>query len=455
MEEYAAIIRLISMRRYKTLILFIFALIPLTLSAQNADQRINELLGSGDWFALNREYSEIKDSVQSDVLKSMAETMLAAYFNCQEELGGSLTALIDNHSEGIGLQNVCNMLMLGAIVEGSNGRYALAADMVKSVIERITAAGGSIEGTGLDVTYEYYNAVRELPAPSITMRRKSVKVPFFIKDIPASESASEEMKQRMTGKSNVIWLPVFINGKKYEFILDTGASYSALSKSFAEEIGAGLVRDTIDLHGANHSGGTRTQRALIRQMNIGGMKVNNILAYVLSDNQLDTLVCTDAILGMDFLKLAGNISIDFKRNTVTLGRTDHKSNGHIPNLYIEPNNTLCLSANINSEPQNLKLDTGCTMTDLSYIWYSSHKDNVADLNKSNVLLGTYGSTEKKGLLSMPEVSFEVDGKEALVHNVLIHTTPDGNQHSGTVGLELLRKFNKVNINLQNMTLTVE
>lgn len=95
------------------------------------------------------------------------------------------------------------------------------------------------------------------------------------------------------------------------------------------------------------------------------------------------------------------------------------------------------------------------MTDLSYIWYSAHSDSTLNLEESNVLLGTYGSTEKKGLLSMPEVIFDVDGKEALVHNVLIHTTPDGNQHSGTVGLEFLRKYNKVNINLQNMTLTVE
>ena len=443
------------MKHYKILTSFISTLISLTLFAQNADQRINELLGSGDWFALNREYSEIKDSVQSDVLKSMTETMLAAYFNRPEEIGGALTALIDNHSEEIGLQNVCDMLMLGAIAEGSNGRYVLAADMVKSVIDRIIAAGGSIEGTGLDVTYEYYNAVRGLSAPSISMRRKSVKVPFTIKDIPASESASEEMRQRMTGKNNVIWLPVSINGKRYEFILDTGASYSALSKSFAEEIGAEFVRDTIDLHGANHSGGTRTQRALIRQMNIGELNVNNILAYVLSDNQLDTLVRTDAILGMDFVKLTGEIRIDFKRGMITFGYSGRKSNDNIPNIYIEPNNTLCLSANINDEQQNLKLDTGCTITDLSYMWYSAHKDSTFNLEEANVLLGTYGDTEIKGLLSMPEASFKVDGKVAVVHNVLIHTTPEGNQHSGTIGLELLRKFNKVNLNLRNMTLTVE
>ena len=218
------------MKLYKVLT-NLLSLIPLALSAQNADQRINELLGSEDWFALNRKYSEVKDSVQSDVLKSMTETMLAAYFNRPGELGGKLKTLIGKHSKEIGLQNVCNMLMLGAIAEGSNGHYALAADMVKSVIDRIIAAGGSIEGTGIDGTYEYFNAVRDLPAPSISMRRKSVKMPFSIKDIPASESTSEEMKQKMAGKSNVMWLPVSINGKKYEFILDTGASYSALSYS--------------------------------------------------------------------------------------------------------------------------------------------------------------------------------------------------------------------------------
>ena len=440
------------MKLYKALTLLL-SLIPLTLSAQNVDQRINGLLGSGDWFALNREYPEVKDSVQSDVLKSTAETMLAAYFNRPEELGGKLTALIDKYSEEIGLQNVCNMLMLGAIAEGSNGRYALAADMIKSVIDRIIAAGGSIEGTGLEGTYEYFNAVRDLPAPSISMQRESVKVPFSIKDIPASEDASEEMKQKMSGKSNVMWLPVSINGKNYEFILDTGASYSALSKSFAEEIGVEYVRDTIDLHGANHSGGTRTQRALIKNMTIGEMEVNNILAYVLGDNQLDTLVRTDAILGMDFIKLTKGLCIDFKNSTITFEGSGGKET--FPNLYIEPNNTLCLSALVDNEPQVLKFDTGSTVMDLSYAWYCARKDSTSNLEESNVLLGTYGSTVKKGLLSMPEVPFELGGKEALVHNVLIHTTPDGNQHSGTVGLELLRKFNKVNINLRDMSLTVE
>ena len=131
-------------------ILIIALLFPLALHAQSADQRIGELLGSGDWFSLNREYNQIKDSLQSDVLRLMSETMLSAYFNRPEELRASLQELIGKHSEEIGLQNVCNMLTLGAIAEGSNGRYALAADMLKSVIDKIIASGAPAGETGLE-----------------------------------------------------------------------------------------------------------------------------------------------------------------------------------------------------------------------------------------------------------------------------------------------------------------
>ena len=434
-------------------ILIIALLFPFALHAQSADQRIGELLGSGDWFSLNHEYYQVKDSVQSDVLRLMSETMLSAYFNRPEELKASLQDLINNHSEEIGLQNVCNMLALGAIAEGSNGNYALAADMLKSVIDKIIAAGAPVGETGLESTFDYYNAVRDLPAPSITMRGKSVKVPFTIKDIPASPSASAEIARKMTGKNNVIWIPVTINGKKYEFILDTGASYTALSESFAKEIGAECVRDTIDLHGANYAGGTQTQRALIRKMSIGAAEIDNLLAYVLSDNQLDTLVRTDAILGMDFIKLAGSLSIDLKRHKITFGRPAG-DDGALPNLYLETNNTLCLAANVDLEPQVLKFDTGSTLTDLSYSWYSTHKDVLDGLEEANVLLGTYGSTHSVSHLSMSDVTFNVAGKDAIVPNVLVYTSPDGNPTSGTVGLALLRQFRKVILDLKNMTLTV-
>jgi len=34
--------------------------------AQNADIRVSELINSSDWFTLEKEYSQLKDSIQYD-----------------------------------------------------------------------------------------------------------------------------------------------------------------------------------------------------------------------------------------------------------------------------------------------------------------------------------------------------------------------------------------------------
>ena len=65
-----------------------------------------------------------------------------------------------------------------------------------------------------------------------------------------------------------------------------------------------------------------------------------------------------------------------------------------------------------------------------------------------------GSTQSVRHLSMPDVTFNVAGKDAIVPNVLVYTSPDGNPTSGTVGLALLRHFRKVILDLKNMMLTV-
>ena len=49
--------------------------------AQNADMRVSELINSSDWFTLEREYSLLKDSIQYDYVRLMAEAMLAQNFN--------------------------------------------------------------------------------------------------------------------------------------------------------------------------------------------------------------------------------------------------------------------------------------------------------------------------------------------------------------------------------------
>lgn len=46
-----------------------------------------------------------------------------------------LRKLIAEHQAELGFDNVCNMTVMGAMVEGYEGNYAVAADMVKAIAD--------------------------------------------------------------------------------------------------------------------------------------------------------------------------------------------------------------------------------------------------------------------------------------------------------------------------------
>ena len=65
--------------------------------AQNADIRVSELINSSDWFTLEREYSILKDSIQYDYVRLMAEAMLAQNFNREAEAVDLFRTLINSY----------------------------------------------------------------------------------------------------------------------------------------------------------------------------------------------------------------------------------------------------------------------------------------------------------------------------------------------------------------------
>ncbi|MBR1957155.1 MAG: hypothetical protein IKA13_07585, partial [Bacteroidales bacterium] len=110
--------------------------------AQEADMKVGELLNTSDWFELERVYPALAADVQAPMLKQMAEVMLASNFNRPAELREKLQKLIAEHQAELGFENVCNMTVMGAMVEGYEGNYAVAADMVKAIAEAVKAATG-------------------------------------------------------------------------------------------------------------------------------------------------------------------------------------------------------------------------------------------------------------------------------------------------------------------------
>ena len=61
----------------KLVFILIAYCLPLVVNAQEADMRISELINTSNWFALEKEYPLLKDSIQYDFVGLMAEAMIA------------------------------------------------------------------------------------------------------------------------------------------------------------------------------------------------------------------------------------------------------------------------------------------------------------------------------------------------------------------------------------------
>ena len=257
--------------------------------AQEADMKIGELVNTGNWFELERVYPAVAADVQTPLLKQMAEVMLASNFNRPAELREKLQKLIAEHQAELGFENVCNMTVMGAMVEGYEGNYAVAADMVKAIADAVKAATGSLEGTGLSELLAYYEAVREYPSPVL-------------------EKPAGDVEISLTEKSDLLWIPVVVNGKSYDFILDTGASFTMISQDLAKDMGATIIGDPVFVGGGESNGGYG-QRAFIENMNVGPVSLKNVIAFVSENPTDDDPLKVDAVLGMDFIERAGIINV--------------------------------------------------------------------------------------------------------------------------------------------------
>ena len=116
----------------KIISLALLCLSLLTARAQVADFLISDMLNKSDWFALEREYTALKDSVQMPFLRVMAEALLAVNFNRDDEAVSAIDTLIAKHQSYIGFDNTTNMVMIKAAVENRRGNSAKAAEILNN-----------------------------------------------------------------------------------------------------------------------------------------------------------------------------------------------------------------------------------------------------------------------------------------------------------------------------------
>ncbi|MBX5047740.1 retropepsin-like aspartic protease family protein [Rhizobium lentis] len=95
-----------------------------------------------------------------------------------------------------------------------------------------------------------------------------------------------------------------INGKPVQGLIDTGATYVALNETLARRLG--YTANQLDFrYGVNTANGqTKAAHVMLDRVEIGGIRVRNVEAFVLRDDALTT-----TLVGMSFLQKLASYSV--------------------------------------------------------------------------------------------------------------------------------------------------
>lgn len=112
---------------------------------------------------------------------------------------------------------------------------------------------------------------------------------------PTSSGWAGEVKVA-AARDNQFYVDADVNRRSAEFLIDTGASYVAMRDSDAREAGVYTTWTDYTYPVRTANGETKAALVTLKEMEIGDIRVEDVKAFILPDDQLSV-----NLLGMSFL----------------------------------------------------------------------------------------------------------------------------------------------------------
>lgn len=296
---------------------------------EDADTRVGDLINRSDWFGLEEVYPQVKDSMQHAFLKIMAEAMICTNFNRPWEAIDYIDQLLVEYQAEMGFNNAANLVYMRALINGWEGYYGEAAHSLKDFLDQLKNQGVHDGFDQFKSLYAYYEPLRTYEPPALVRPDKETEIPLTIEN---------------TERGVLMFIPVSIRGKEYKFIFDTGSATTFMSERFATEVGVKILCDSL-LIDDGMGGVNFGMKGYLDSLLVGDMTFKNIMVAVARANpDVDTVYPIDAVLGMDFMKLAKELRIypGEKRIVFPVQRSPLPATGR--NILLATGNQLRLKA---------------------------------------------------------------------------------------------------------------
>jgi predicted aspartyl protease len=247
---------------------------------------------------------------------------------------------------------------------------------------------------------------------------------------------------------------VKINGKEYEFWLDTGSSITVLSSEVAQAAAVSTVSgDSLTIR--TFGGTARVRPALVRRMEIGGIVLTNTPAILMDASMMALSSASshagptshvDGIVGWDFIRRF-DVLLDLGKGVVELARPEVLSTRPPTQNLMWIGQPLVEVRTSDGQRLHLALDTGAQGTLLNAAVLDRVRAVTTSTSSQVFGLAKTGASTSR---IIPELVIEVGGTALRVQNVVVY----GPQYSGLIGCDGilgsdLARFGPIHIDATN------
>lgn len=231
-----------------------------------------------------------------------------------------------------------------------------------------------------------------------------------------------------------------VNEQVQEFVLDTGAGYSTVTRSTAAKLGLRLLADRVSV-GSTALKSVPSQLGIADELRIAGNRFRNVVFLVLDDSALsfaNGAYKIDAILGFPVLARLGRIEFARNGDAEELRVAQSAAPPRMRDLYLDMLRPMVLVDIERAGRVRMLLDSGARRSALSSLFGSTYPALLANAKHSSKTIGGAGGTKKIDVRTLEDVTIVVDGQRRKVDAIDVEVSDEKELEHGMIGQDVLR-----------------
>lgn len=418
-------------------------------SAQNANQRVAELINSSDLDALSDELPSLRGQVVKP-LQALADA-LVAYHEGRHEDSNKAIAELSEYAPELGSEVVFNMLQLSVYNYLMSENYAEGAQIVDLILQTLPEGDSAAESReSLEATQRWMSALAAKDKVAILRPQTDVSVPFEIR----------EMGQ---GEHIIVRLSTNEGQVQQEAIFDTGCSFANfISTKAAERMGVEIVAEDIIVRGF---GKGYARLGILPEAKLGDITIKNMTFLVVDklvpDNVQVDGMC-DMVLGTHVIRKLGEIRIEVQDKLLLLPQEQSVAPQR-RNLFFNAGQYYLLCRD-GEEQLTLHFDTGNVKTQLSSKYFTRFQSKVeaegGEVERSRS--GGFGGVKWCDVRTLPKVKLEVERETLKLDSIAVNLPtnyedgePFVEEYDGSAGVDFITSAQRVTLDLKRMFFRID